>query len=91
VIEYNDGKAYFWACRDDCATRMEIQTGISDGRWIEVLKRRPMGKADAPWVPIDGSVPVIVTDDASGLSEGAAVHAEPQSAQAAAPVAADSR
>ena len=57
--------------------RTEIQTGVSDGEWIEVTNRRVPGSPTGPagrrsWTPIDGSEQVIL-GDLSILAEGAPV------------------
>ncbi|HEV3025014.1 MAG TPA: hypothetical protein VGX76_21220, partial [Pirellulales bacterium] len=74
--------------------RTDIQTGVSDGEWIEVTNRRLKAPADtkAPqelptafgdddiWVPFDGSEQVIVGDLAT-LTEGTPVEASPATGQ----------
>ena len=59
------------------AVRTEVQTGVSDGEWIEVTNRqvcRPRRCRDSehPWVPIDGTEQVIL-GDLSLLTDGAPV------------------
>ena len=35
-----DGKSYCWTYDNGRAVRTAIETGVSDGRWIEVIRRR---------------------------------------------------
>ncbi len=62
--------------------KTEIQTGVTDGKWIEVTNRRlpsgPLG--DDQWVPFDSSVRVATADDLGILTDGAAVHVAEQAA-----------
>ena len=63
--------------RDGKAVQTEIETGVSDGEWIEVTNRRVPGPrtqppSEAPWTPIDGSEKVIL-GDLSILTDGAPV------------------
>jgi multidrug efflux pump subunit AcrA (membrane-fusion protein) len=70
------GRNYFWSCVENKAHRNEVQTGVTDGHWVEVIKRRSAAddetaETDA-WDPMDGSEQVIV-GDLSLLTEGAPV------------------
>ena len=67
-------RTYCWICQDGRAERTEIQTGVSEGQWIEVTNlRRPTDSSlDRPWRPIDGTEHVII-GDLSILADGAAV------------------
>ena len=59
--------------------RTEVQTGVSDGEWIEVTNRQRPGRradGDDPWVPIDGTEQVIL-GDLSLLADGAPVRGRP--------------
>ena len=40
AIAYNGEQAYYWAHDNGHAVRTEVQTGVSDGEWIEVTNRR---------------------------------------------------
>jgi multidrug efflux pump subunit AcrA (membrane-fusion protein) len=79
ALTYSGDQAFCWNYANSRASRTEIQTGISDGEWIEVTNRRvpasEPGGAD-PWVPFDGSEQVILGDLAT-LSEGDAVRTAP--------------
>jgi hypothetical protein len=63
------------------AVRREIQTGVSDGQWIEVTGRRGSHPEADPldtesWVPFDGSERVIISDP-SLLAEDMPVQVAP--------------
>jgi hypothetical protein len=63
------------------AKRTEIQTGVSDGQWIEVTNRVRTHAGAEPtlrrsWTPIDGSEEVIL-GDLSTRAEGAGVRVVP--------------
>jgi multidrug efflux pump subunit AcrA (membrane-fusion protein) len=64
-LRYENGKA----------VRTEIQTGVSDGEWVEVTNRRDAAgpnSGDDSWVPFDGKEQVIL-GDLSILTDGTAV------------------
>jgi multidrug efflux pump subunit AcrA (membrane-fusion protein) len=70
-------KKYCWMYQDGQARRTEVETGVSDGEWIEVTNRQlpaTSGGAD-PWIPIDGTEQVIL-GDLSILADGAAVRVD---------------
>ena len=60
--------------------RTEIETGVSDGEWIEVTNRRAgrraAPKGEEPWTPVDGSEQVIL-GDLSTLADGTPVEVAP--------------
>ncbi len=74
-------KAFSWTYENGHAKRIEVETGISDGEWIEVTNRRAPS-ADAaftgnePWTPIDGTEQMIL-GNLSILAEGATVQVAP--------------
>ena len=77
ALTHRGDQASYWKYEDGKAVQTEIETGISDGQWIEVTHRRvpasrtaPAGKR--PWTSIDGSEQVIL-GDLSILTEGAPV------------------
>ena len=75
-LDRSGGRSYFWSCVENKAHRSEVQTGVTDGHWVEVIKRRSAAddetsETDA-WVPVDGSEQVIV-GDLSLLTEGVQV------------------
>ena len=68
-------KTFCWMYENGHAKRIEVETGVSDGEWIEVTNRRaPRSDAastgDEPWTPIDGTEQVIL-GNLSILAEGA--------------------
>jgi multidrug efflux pump subunit AcrA (membrane-fusion protein) len=77
-------RTFCWSSEDGRATRLEIETGVSDGTWIEVTRRR-VAASNAPltgavaWTPIDGSERVLL-GDLSILAEGAPVAVAPTTA-----------
>ena len=60
--------------------RTEIQTGVSDGEWIEVtkFKRRAESNVDDPWKSVTGSEQVIL-GNLSILTDGTPVMVAPGS------------
>ncbi len=72
-------QTFCWLYKNGHVVRTEIQTGISDGKWIEVTNRRlpngPDGKAR--WVPFDDRVNVATADDLMALTDGAPVRLAP--------------
>ena len=40
ALTYSGDKAYYWTHENGHAVRTEVQTGVSDGEWIEVTNRR---------------------------------------------------
>jgi multidrug efflux pump subunit AcrA (membrane-fusion protein) len=69
------GKSFIWQYEDGRASRAQIQTGVSDGDWIEVTNRRIVsGSAgEEDWVPFDSSEKVLLGSKLSTLTEGASV------------------
>ena len=70
-------KAFCWMYEDGHAKRIEVETGVSDGEWIEVTNRRAPGSdaastGDEPWTPIDGTEQMIL-GNLSILTEGGPV------------------
>ena len=76
ALVYSGDQTFCWPYENGQAVRTEIETGVSDGEWIEVTNRRvprPGKPADkAPWTPIDGSEQVIL-GDLSILTDGTPV------------------
>jgi multidrug efflux pump subunit AcrA (membrane-fusion protein) len=60
------------------AVRTAVQTGVSDGAWVEVAGKLvpSAGSSEATWAPFDGSEAVI-DGDLSGISDGVPVQVEP--------------
>ena len=74
ALTHSGEKTYYWSYEKGHAARTEVQTGVSDGEWIEVTNHQAPLLADRqePWAPIDGTEQVIM-GDVSILSEGGAV------------------
>jgi hypothetical protein len=74
AIVHSGDQTYYWSYQNGHATRVEVQTGVSDGEWVEVTNRLEQAKSPAedPWTPINGKEQVIV-GDLSLHSDGAAV------------------
>jgi len=77
ALSYRGDQASYWGYDNGKAMRTEIETGISDGKWIEVTHRREPASATAQdgkrsWTSIDGSEQVIL-GDLSILTEGVSV------------------
>jgi HlyD family secretion protein len=76
-------KAFCWIYENDRAKRIEVETGVSDGEWIEVTNRRGANTdaatiGDQPWMPIDGKEQIILGNLAI-LTEGGSVKVAPAS------------
>ena len=70
-------KAFCWTYDNGHAKRIEVETGISDGEWIEITNRRASSAETASsgiesWTPIDGTEKIIL-GNLSILAEGALV------------------
>jgi HlyD family secretion protein len=75
AITHAGGKSFVWRYQDGHAVRTEIQTGISDGEWIEVTNRRVQTEASGreQWVPIETADGVLMGSKLSTLTDGAPV------------------
>jgi multidrug efflux pump subunit AcrA (membrane-fusion protein) len=69
ALVYVGEKAFCWGYNDGRAQKMEIQTGFSDGKWIQVTSHQLAGSV---WAPFDGTEQVIL-GDLSLLTPGASV------------------
>jgi multidrug efflux pump subunit AcrA (membrane-fusion protein) len=85
VLDYRDGKTFYWTCQNNHAQRVEVQTGVSDSDWIEIVKRRAMGTHLESWKSFDSSLAAIESDDVSGLAEGTSVRIASEVEKLAAP------
>jgi HlyD family secretion protein len=67
-----------YTIRDGKAVRMQIQSGIGDGNWVEVLKQRTFPTSGEPgsWEDFTGSEQII-DSDLSEISEGKQVSIAP--------------
>src|SRR5271156_2492342 len=66
-------QTYCYLLADGKAVRTPVQTGVSDGAWVEVAGKRvqPAGQAEESWVAFDGNEAVLV-GDLSAISDGLA-------------------
>ncbi len=76
VLQVGD-RSFCWMYENGHAKRIEVETGVSDGEWIEVTNRRaPVSNAastgDKPWTRIDGTEQMIL-GNLSILTEGGPV------------------
>jgi multidrug efflux pump subunit AcrA (membrane-fusion protein) len=82
ALVYSGEKTFYWQYINGQAIRTEIETGVSDGTWVEVTNRRKSSASETAgevaWTPIDGSEQAIL-GDLSILSEGATVKVAPES------------
>ena len=80
ALVYSGDQTFCWRYEKGHAVRTEIETGVSDGDWIEVTNRRipsPRGvPGEVPWTPIDGTEQVIL-GDLSVLVDGSPVQVAP--------------
>ncbi len=73
-------KTLCWLYENGRAKRIEVETGVSDGKWVEVTRRRipnfsSSPDLDHPWEPIDGTEQVI-QGNLSVLADGGPVNVE---------------
>jgi len=70
-------QTYCYLVVDGKAVRTPVQTGVSDGSWVEVTgkKVRPAGSSEGTWEPFNGSEAVIY-GDLSEISNGDQVSVE---------------
>ncbi len=81
ALVHSGEQTFCWLYENGTAVRTEVETGVSDDKWVEVTNRRPPVPQEAPsdsvpWTAIDGREQVIV-GDLSGLVDGALVHVAP--------------
>jgi HlyD family secretion protein len=81
ALVHSGAQTFCWLYESGKAVRTEVETGVSDDKWIEVTDRRRPVPPEAPsdsvrWTAIDGREQVIV-GDLSGLVDGAVVHVAP--------------
>jgi HlyD family secretion protein len=74
ALFHSGEKTYCWKHDNGKAVRAEIQTGVSDGEWIEVTNCQiPVASNDEdPWRPVSGTEQVIM-GDLSVLADGGPV------------------
>jgi HlyD family secretion protein len=71
-------QTYCYLAVDGKAVRTPVQTGVSDGTWVEVAGKlvRSPGSSDGKWVAFDGTEAVI-DGNLSEISDGVPVQVEP--------------
>ena len=67
ALVHSGEQTFCWLYESGKAVRTEIETGVSDDKWVEVTNRRPPVPPEAPgdsvpWTPIDGREQVILGD-----------------------------
>ena len=77
ALVHSGDQTFCWFYESGKAMRTEVETGVSDDKWIEVSNRRPPVPPEAPsdsvpWTPIDGTEQVIL-GELSALIDGAPV------------------
>jgi multidrug efflux pump subunit AcrA (membrane-fusion protein) len=74
ALAYSGDNTYYWSYDNGKAVRMEVQTGVSDGEWIEVTNRQVAmaSNGNRLWEPFNGSEKVIL-GDLSILTDGGPV------------------
>jgi multidrug efflux pump subunit AcrA (membrane-fusion protein) len=70
-------QTYCYLARNSRAVRTSVQTGVSDGTWVEVTRKlvRSTGPSEDTWEPFDGTEDVI-DGDLTLVSDGLPVHVE---------------
>ena len=78
ALTYSGEKTYCWTHDKGHAVRTEVQTGASDGTWIEItsVQLPPTPNDLDPWAPVNGSEQVIL-GDLSILADGTPVEVTP--------------
>jgi hypothetical protein len=82
ALVHSGGQTFCWRYENGRAVRTELETGVSDGSWVEVTNRRvpdppEESGGESAWTPIDGSEQVIL-GDLSILTDGASVRVAPE-------------
>jgi multidrug efflux pump subunit AcrA (membrane-fusion protein) len=74
AITYIGDKKYYWKYNNGKVQRTEVQTGVSDGKWIEITNHQAIASKEGPenWVPVNGSEQVAL-GDLSSLVDGGEV------------------
>ena len=85
ALEYSGDQTFCRLYEGGKAVRTELETGVSDGKWIEVTNRRPPTDPEQPsdkipWTAVDGAEQVIL-GDVSGLADDAPVVIAPATAE----------
>lgn len=67
ALVFSGDQTFCWQYEDGHAVRTEIETGVTDGRWVEVTNRRVSASSrnsnnDIAWTPFNGTEQVILGD-----------------------------
>jgi HlyD family secretion protein len=64
ALTHSGDRTYCWKYENGHSVRTEVETGVSDGDWIEVTNWQvpTAPNAEDPWVPVKGTEQVIVGD-----------------------------
>ncbi len=75
ALSHTGGKSFIWLYHKGKAKRTEIETGITEEKWIEVTARGTDSKyhGHEEWTEIDGSEEVLVGPKLSTLTDGTEV------------------
>jgi HlyD family secretion protein len=78
ALIYSGGRAFVWLYEDGHAKRVEVQTGVTSDKWVEILGRGTNKKFHGreEWEPISGSEQVLIGNMITTLTEGAPVQLE---------------
>jgi multidrug efflux pump subunit AcrA (membrane-fusion protein) len=88
AIVHVGGKSFVWRYVDRRAKRTEVETGVTDGKWVELIHRRVESDSlddDEEWRAIDGSERILMGSKLSILTEGARVRVEDSSPEEGSP------
>jgi HlyD family secretion protein len=85
ALSYSGEQTFCWINESGHSVRTEIQTGVSNGEWIEVTNRKRPGTREGTigesiWAPIDGHEQVIL-GDLTILSDGGPVQIAPEKSE----------
>jgi HlyD family secretion protein len=75
ALTYAGGRSFVWLYQNGHAQRTEIQTGVTSGKWIEVINRGTNKKFHGreEWEPINGSEQVLIGHMITTLTDDAEV------------------
>jgi hypothetical protein len=75
ALTHAGGKTFIWRYVDGHADRTEVETGTTDGEWIEVTNRyvKLRSPGEEQWAPIETSDQVLIGSKLSTLTDGAPV------------------
>lgn len=68
-------RSFCWMYENGHAKRIEVETGVSDGEWIEVTNRHVKSSSaeEEDWTPIESTDQVLMGSKLSTLTEGTQV------------------